>query len=612
MRKFACLILLLCLPSVSLALDAPVFYGEEIVVTASRRLQPVSEAFSSVKVIKAEDIEKIGAKTAADALRSIAGIYVKSSGDLGSVSTVRLRSATASQVLVLLDGQTINSPLLGLADLGNIPAYNIERIEIVEDAISSVYGSAALGGVINIITRKAQDRPITASLNYGSYGQIGGYVGLSGKHDDISSYVFYQDLKTDGFRQNSDYRNRGYGINLDFGTAAFVKYNISSSDRGNPGVPTSDSDPWSASYPFDRQKDFSSNLSVGFRQDIGNSINKIVVSDNLQDQHVLWEDYLGVLNENRNFGRIYGGEYQNVSAISNVTLTSGLEFKRSIGEASAGGTGNRSIDDTSVYVGLDSKASLPMSASFVLRADSNSIWGTEINPKVSAAINFGNAGRVRYSFAQAFRAPTINELYWDTRPWMFGNPDLKPEKSNSFNISYEKVLSDCSLSVGYYSNKISNMILWTLMPDYTYVPININSKIEGVEASLEKQIFPDIVAYARYNNESSVNLSTEKKIYYSPAYKLNLGAALTKGPLSLNLNSRDVSSVYTDPENTKTIPPYRVVDLTVLGGFMSSKVSVSILNLFDEKYFETVGNDKAWQERGYPMPGRRFEIKVSY
>lgn len=612
MRKFACLVLLLCLPSVSLALDAPVFYGEEIVVTASRRLQPLLETFSSVKVIKAEDIEKMGAKTAADALRSVPGIYVKSSGDLGSISMVRLRSATASQVLILMDGQTINSPLLGLADLGDIPVYNIERIEIVEDSISSFYGSAALGGVINIITKKAQDRPITASLNYGSYGQIGGYIGLSGKHDDITSYAFYQDIKTDGFRQNSDYKNRGYGLDLSFGTAAFVKYNTSNSVRGNPGVPTSDSDPWSASYPLDRQKDFSSNLSVGFRKDIGNSMNKIVVSDNMQDQNVLWEDYLGALNESRNYGRISGGEYQNVSTISNATLTSGIEFKRSIGEASAGGTGNRSIDNTSVYIGLDSAARLPMSASFALRVDSNSVWGAEINPRVSAALNIGDAERIRYSFAQAFRAPTINELYWDTRPWMFGNPDLKPEKSNSFNIFYEKTVAGSSLSVGYYSNSISNMILWTTMPDYTYVPVNINSKVDGIEASLEKQIFPDIFAYVRYNNESSVDLSTGKTIFYSPAYKLNMGARLTKGPLSFNLNSRDVSSVYTDPMNTNTLPAYRVVDLTVVGMLLTSKISASILNIFDEKYFESLGNDKLWQERGYPMPGRRFEIRVSY
>lgn len=614
MRKFACLILLLCLPSVSLAFEAPVFYGEEIVVTASRRLQPASELSSPMKVLTSKDINKTGAKTAAEALKSAADVNIKSTGGLGGISTLRLRSASSSQVLLLVDGQKINSSLLGVFDLNDIPVSNIDRIEIVADSLSSIYGADALGGVINIITKDFQDMPVTASVNYGSFGELGFSAGAGGALSAIKYRVFFQDLKSDGFRQNSDYKNQGYGLALELADTASLKYDVTRSQRGNPGVPASDTDAWSASTPFDRQQDFYGNLILGLKGDCYGSSSKLTIFETVQDQNVRYIDsFTGLFIDDRYYSRIYGAEYQNILRTSSSVLTTGVEWKRSAGESSKAGT--RDLDNSSSYFSLDIGPGLPMSANLGARYDMSPVWGGVVNPRAGMVIDLSEGRRLRYSVSKAFRAPTINELYWNEPSWgMFGNPDLRPEKGESFSLVFDSSSEFGSLSAGYYLNRITDMISWAETSPWVWQPSNISSaRIEGFTLGGKKEIFPGVSFYADYIRESVTDTGSGMSIPYSPEYKLNTGLELAARDLAINLNIRDVSSVYTDAANTNTLPAYRVADLVVTKKAGLADVSASIMNISDEKYFESSGFSQAdWQERGYPMPGRRFEIRVSY
>lgn len=614
MRKIACLFSLLCFSTASFASDIPVFYGEQIVVTASRRLQPVLESSSAVKLISSKDIKKTGAKTVAEALKSVAEVNVKSTGGLGGISTIRLKSASSSQVLILIDGQKVNSTLLGVFDLNDIPLTNIDRIEIVEDSLSSIYGADALGGVINIITKGAQARPLTVSVNYGSFGETGASISAGGSFSGLSYQTFYQDLKTDGFRQNSDYKNQGYGLSVTWADLVSLKYNITNSERGNPGVPASDTDSRSASTPFDRQKDFYGNLILAFKGSADSLSNKLTLFETVQDQQVHYQDsFTGIFTDDRYFSRIYGSELQSIARFSRSVLTTGAEWKRSYGESSK--AGNRFLDNSSVYVNLDSGPGLPMAANLGIRYDNSGVWGSELNPRVGMIVDLSGGSRLKYSFAKAFRAPTINELYWNEPSWgMFGNPDLRPEKSDSFNISFEKAFGGGAFSAGYYANRITDMISWTETSPWVWQTQNISSaKVEGINIGLRKELLTGLSLYADYNRENIVDTASGSAIPYSPDWKINAGLELSADGLSVNLNSKDVSSVYTDTANTKTLPAYRVVDLIVSKNIISAEITASLLNIFDEKYFESAGFSTVdWQERGYPMPGRRFEVKVSY
>ena len=131
MKKFACLLILPLLVSVAVAKDFPVFFGEQVVVSATKFPQFRSKVLENVSVISSRDIETSGADTVAEALRNLSGVYVKGNGGLGGVSTIKLRSAYAEQTLVLVDGVRLNSALLGMADVGDILTGNIDRIEII-------------------------------------------------------------------------------------------------------------------------------------------------------------------------------------------------------------------------------------------------------------------------------------------------------------------------------------------------------------------------------------------------------------------------------------------------------------------------------------------------
>jgi len=613
MRKSICLFLLLCFSSVSFASDVPVFSGDQIVVTAVRRPQPISGSSSTVKIISSDDIGKTGAKTVAEALKSVTEVNVKSTGGLGGISTVRLKSASSSQILLLVDGQKVNSTLLGVFDLNDIPVLNIDRIEIVEDSLSAIYGADAMGGVINIITKGTKMKPLAASVNYGSFGEFGAYLSSGGSLSDLSYQVFFQDLKSEGFRQNSDYKNQGYGVSLDWKDSLSLKYNAANSEKGNPGVPASDTDSWSASTPFDRQQDFYGNLSIDLKNRIGDSSNKLTLFENTQNETVHYQDsFTGLFTDDRYFSRIYGSELQNITRFSRAVLTSGVEWKRSIGDSSKAGDHN--LDNSSVYVNLDSGSGLPMSANFGLRYDNSPVWGSELMPRVGMIIDLSGGNRLRYSLAKAFRAPTINELYWNEPSYgMYGNPDLKPEKSDSFNVVLENICGNDSLSAGYYSNRMTDMISWVQTSPFVWQTQNISSaKVDGVSLGVKKELLPGALIYASYNGENVTDLSSGKKIPYSPDYRVNAGLELSSNGLCININSKDVATVYTDTANTQTLPPYRVVDLIVSKNIFSAKMTASVLNIFDERYYESAGYSTVdWKERGYPMPGRRFEVKFS-
>src|SRR5438445_4250506 len=173
---------------------------EEVVVTATKTPVPVSQLTSAVEVIRGEELEKKKIKTVIDALRLAQSITVTQNGGPGTTATVGIRGASTSQTLVLVDGVIVNSPTAGLFDFGNLTTDNIERIEILRGAQSMLWGSDAMGGVINIITKKGTGAPTGgAFLEYGSFVTLreGAHVSGTKGPFDLSASVTQWD--TNGF-----------------------------------------------------------------------------------------------------------------------------------------------------------------------------------------------------------------------------------------------------------------------------------------------------------------------------------------------------------------------------------------------------------------------------
>ena len=174
----------------------------EIVVTADRVEEPIGQTGASVTVIPASEVQKLGTKGLADVLRGVAGLDVDEAGGVGSVTQVRLRGANPGETLVLIDGVRIGNPTAtdGSLDFGDLSAVDVDRIEILRGPQSALYGSDAMGGVINIITRKGAKTPRrNVTVEAGSYGTLSTRATLSGG-DDVWTYSLGVNLlHSDGF-----------------------------------------------------------------------------------------------------------------------------------------------------------------------------------------------------------------------------------------------------------------------------------------------------------------------------------------------------------------------------------------------------------------------------
>ena len=294
-----------------LADEIQMFYGSEVLVTASRRLELRRDSFASNRVLYESDIEKTGAKTVADALRSVPDVYIKSNGGLGGVSTVKLKSTGSEQVLILVDGQRINSNLLGMTDLNDIPVDMIDRIEIVDESLSSMYGADAVGGAINIITKKSSAQQDFFNAGYGSFGTLNGNAGTSGKIGRLGYLLSVGGIKSDGFRQNSDYSSRNVLLSAGVDDIFSAKYASTYSERGNPGVPASDSDPYSSSTPNDRQSDLTKDICLSFNPQItDNTKLNLNIFDDSSFEKVHYQDFLGTFIDEEYASRTTGAGLQ--------------------------------------------------------------------------------------------------------------------------------------------------------------------------------------------------------------------------------------------------------------------------------------------------------------
>src|SRR2546426_6620945 len=196
-----CVNLLTLFPPLSvLGEEPPPQVLEEVVVTATKTPVPLSQLTSAVEVIKGEELEQKKIKTVIEALRLAQSVTVTQNGGPGTLATVGIRGASTAQTLVLMDGTILNSPTAGQFDFANLTTDNIERIEILRGAQSMLWGSDAMGGVINIITKKGTGAPTGgAFLEYGSFVTLRERAQVSGKKGpfDLSASVTQWD--TNGF-----------------------------------------------------------------------------------------------------------------------------------------------------------------------------------------------------------------------------------------------------------------------------------------------------------------------------------------------------------------------------------------------------------------------------
>jgi len=510
-------------------------FADEVVVTATGIETPAEEVDSTITVLTREELDRKQRRTVADALTEVPGVDVRRTGGPGTVTSVFLRGTDSDHTLVLVDGVEFNDPSSPnrAALLDHLTLDNVERIEVLRGPQSTLYGSDAIGGVINIITARGQGKP-THQLwaEGGRYSTLRAGFGSAGGGERFDYSVGGSYSDTDSFSAQSvpgeerdPYRNAsvtgrvGFDFGDGFGVDLFVRH-------------------------LDAESAFDSFLAErGNFTDARQSMVKIEPRLSLFDGRWQQRWSLETTRHERDTtgdfpsvaeGQLSGVEWRNDLILSEEhLLTLGAEGTWEKGEFG----GFSSFDDSARSLGIFAqdrwKLGQRWSGTVGVRLDDHDSFGTEATYRVAAGYRIGGSGTtVRASLGTGFKAPSVSEL----NDSLCGNPDLSPETSRGFDLGVEQRWTDRRVSTGatLFQNRIDDLILAEFDPNTFECLGNSNldeAETRGVEAFAHLEPVANLairVSYTYTDTEAKGTpagflLSEGSSLLLRPEHKGNLG-----------------------------------------------------------------------------------------
>lgn len=577
---------------------------EEVVVTASKIQEPLTETTSDVVVIKREWMESRGVGLLPEALRQVPELNVVQNGGKGTLAHALLRGGASAHTLVLVDGIRANSTLDGGFDFSGVSAADIERIEIVKGPQSTAYGSEAATGVINIITKRGVGKPrLDASFETGSFKTYSPSVTLSGGWRRLDYRLTASYIETEGFSAaKSGVEKDGYENTSFSGKIGFkVKENsdIEVTTGYSKGKTSLDGFDYLTGTAVDDenyvQKKENYMASVRGRTFLS-PVYEQVLTVSTQKDTLKGEDPDTPFN---NYELLTGREtvdwQHNVYSDAGV-LTAGAEYRQDKGENKD--VFDETVENKALYLAAKSKME-GLTLNGGVRRDMHETAGDKTTWRIGATEYRKDSGLTfRVSYGTAFRAPSFNELFYPG----YGNVDLKPEESTSWEIGMEKAMGRTALTAIYFDQEYENLIE---TDPATWTAKNISkADIKGVETGLTYLLFEGLVLKGGYTYLDTENRDTGKRLPRRPMDKVNAGASYAKGGFTL---LADYIYVGDRPDvGDQTLDAYAVVNLS--GAIALTKglsISARVENLLEEDYEEA---------RGYGTPGRSFYggLKASF
>ena len=459
----------------------------DIIVTATRTAQSADATLASVSVITRQDIDRLQAQSLPDVLRGVAGLTISNSGGAGKATSVFLRGTNAGHVLVLVDGIKVGSATLGTASFQDIPAAQIERIEIVRGPRASLYGSEAIGGVIQIFTRKGGGTLTpSASFTAGSYGTYNTALGLTGGGEQgwFSAKVAQQNTKGFNAKRNATgadldkdgYHNSSFGLNggyrFDNGLVADAQALRANSknqyDAGGVNENENVQQVLGGSLKFAPMQAWNMTLRAGRSLDDSNNLLNGVSSSifNTQRDSLSWQNDFAL---NTDQLLTAGLDYQNDRVDSTTAYAQTARSNKALFGQYQGGFGAHSVQINA-------------------RRDDNQQFGGHNTGGLGYGYAVSDATRLTASYGTAFKAPTFNDLYYPSSAWSSSNPNLLPELSHNmeFGLSNHSAWGKWSLNA--YQTNGKNWISW-VNASGVWTPMNIvETRINGLEGQLKTQL----------------------------------------------------------------------------------------------------------------------------
>ncbi|MFH0882492.1 MAG: TonB-dependent receptor [bacterium] len=622
----------------SFALERTVLRTDEVTITATRGSSLITEVPASVDVLNTEMIERDNPPNLAEVLDNVQGVYVRDYGGLGGMKTISLRGSNSEQVLVLLDGQRLNNPQNGQVDFSSISTEGIERIEVVRGGNSALYGADAIGGVINIITKKRVGAP---GIHLSAKGTIGSFNSRSAEtavkfnyHRTLANVSFRRLTSSGDFPYTGRYGKDATRENNHVSTFdLFARLRTEIGDPHRPGSidfsykyylnrkgsPGNTEMPFKEAWLSDETHHFNSIFDLPLKQMTDQVKVQMYAHAGVNRYHNL--ELLVPADDTHEFKSL-GGETQLNTVLSPMfALISGAGGRYDLLNSTAfTGAKNRTsafafIEDESVF----HPASILSSFSIVpaIRLDHFTDFGTHVSPKIGAVLTVGDewSASLKANTGLSFRAPTFNDLYWPFDGLTEGNQNLTPEHGTDWDVGLRlryPILNGYSFDITYFQSRISDMIVWQMAEDGIWRPYNEDkAAIQGVEVSSSIEPILDMCSLSgNYSYLFAENLSDDASRYgmilpYRPKNTLNLSATFSWYDIELSYQYSYVGLRYTNFANTQKVPSYTTSDVTLNTSFnwMHSKwtETIQVRNLLDERY-EII--------RYQPVPGREIRVTL--
>ena len=530
----------------------------QVVVTATKTEHSLESVPVAVQVVTEADFKERNVKTVQEALELLPGVRVtKNSGSWGDKGHVQIQGMDASHTLILVDGQSFAGGHGNATDMQSISLNMVQRIEVVQGPASALYGSDAVGGVVNIITKTSVEEPfVSLETSLGSRSTLYSSLSAGGSTEKVDALVGYAYNRSNGVSESSDkYHENIFNGSLKYQASDQLKFTVKpyyslhqqeSTGRKQERIGLNSIAEWSPDElsnmtvrgSFLDYRHWTKNKSSNWDNDTYEG--EINYSRVLFDRHTLTGGYQIVEEEIDDKGKIYEADQTTHSFFLQDEID---------------------MDPFTLVLGA--------------RLDEHDRWGTEFNPKAAVAYKIHENFKLKASVGTAFKAPTLTELYadgWSMGPYVVNaNPDLKPEESIGYQFGgeytfWEKFLAKATL----FRNEVDNLISYTVNhsgpPPWQMDWLNVDEAVmQGVELSLNAPMTEDFDVNVGYTFTDTEDKSTKKDLVEKPRHKvtLDLGYDIPVIDVRANFEANYFGRSYGDKANTDPIDHYLVLNLAL-------------------------------------------------
>lgn len=572
---------------------------DPVVVVATKTPVPMSQLTSAVEVLTQEDFQRRNITSITEALRLSQSLAVFSNGGPGTNTTIRIRGGTSSQTLVVIDGAMMNSGTSGSFNFGNLMTDNIEKIEILRGAQSTIWGSDAIGGMIHITTKRGRGTPQASGFfEYGSFNSIregGAVAGEKGPVDFSFSLSRWESagFSAVNFRRGAGERDayRNWTASTQLGVSLPKDGRLSFQFRWMNGDVDFDNSSTFGGGPFDVFK-----LKTTDREFIYSGTYSQPITSWWEQQLTLSrmdatsDTQAGTLQRSVRTGAISPASPFNNSIITNQTnrlewqhnfrigdpylVTLGYQFREARGE-NEGQFSEEALSSHSGFAQVQLNLWDRLFATAGFRQEAHNTFGDATTYRMTGGYVLKETGtKIRASYATGFRAPSINESFFPN----FGNPNLQAEKSQGLDVGIDQRLFEerLTVGVGYFWNRYRQLIATTFDPvgcaglsPFGFCAQNIGSaKSQGWEANarlvlVEGLAFMKLLdLQGQYTYTITRDLATGARL---PRWPVHQGSVVLTyqphDPLIVTATFRYVGSRFNTTGNQQPLPDFHVISV---------------------------------------------------